>query len=182
VRDILALCAGFLFAGGELLKSLGDESAGGGTEAVVVKVKVTEGDVLAEERTERLDGVETESVVVQVDCVQFLALEEGSEEGVEGRGDFGEKAAGEDVGEVGVLEVCLGGEYLGEALTGGHSEGVAFEDHFFDVIVEQRLDVRDEVFGGVEFEGATAQGENFGVGHICGCVCVVVVVVVVVVD
>jgi hypothetical protein len=175
------LRAGFFFAGGQLLQSLGDEGAGGGTEAVVVEVEVAERDVLAEERAERLDGVEAKGVVVQVDCVQFLALEEGSEESVERRGDFGEKAAGEDVRKVGVLEVGLRGEDLGEALTGGHSEGVAFKNHFFDVVVEQRLDVRDEIFGSVEFEGATAQGEDFGVGHICGCVCVCVCVCCVVV-
>ena len=62
------------------------------------------------------------------------------------------------------------GEDLGEALAGGHSEGVAFKDHFLDVVVEQGLDVRDEVFGGVELESAAAQGEDFGVGHGCGCV------------
>ena len=170
VRDILALRAGFLFAGGELLQGLGDEGAGGGAEAVVVEVEVAEGHVLAEERAERLDGVEAEGVVVQVDRVQLLALEEGSEEGVERRGDLGQQAAGEDVGEVGVLEVGLCGEDLGEALAGGHSEGVAFKDHFLDVVVEQGLDVRDEVFGGVELESAAAQGEDFGVGHGCGCV------------
>jgi hypothetical protein len=31
--------------------------------------------------------------------------------------------------------------------------------------------VRDEIFGGVKFEGAAAQGKDFGIGHGCGCVC-----------
>jgi hypothetical protein len=104
--------------------------------------------------------------------VQLLALEEGSEEGVERRGDFGEQAAGENICKVGVLEVGLCGENLGEAFTGGHSEGVAFKDHFFDfAVVEQRLNVRDEIFGSVEFEGTTAQREDLGVCHDLGCVC-----------
>jgi hypothetical protein len=122
--------------------------------------------VLAEERTQRLDGVEAESVVVQVDCVQVLALEQCREQGVECGRDFCQQAAGEDVGEVGVLEGGFGGENIGETLAGFNAESVAFEVHFFQGgAVEEGLDVRGQVFGGVEFESAAAQGEDLAVCH-----------------
>ena len=65
-----------------------------------------------------------------------------------------------------MLEGGLGGEDVGETLAGFDAEGVAFEVHFFlGGAVEEGLDVRGQVFGGVEFEGAAAQGEDLGVSH-----------------
>jgi hypothetical protein len=47
--------------------------------------------------------VETEGVVVEVDCVELRKIEDRGEERGKRFGDLAEKAAGEDVGKVGNL-------------------------------------------------------------------------------
>ena len=79
--------------------------------------------------------------------------------------DLGEKTTGEDVGEVGVAEVVLRFEDLGEGGGGFDADGVAFEVDLFDVgIVAEGLDMRFEVGGGVELQGAAFEGEDVGHG------------------
>lgn len=75
-----------------------------------------EGRVLGEEGPERLDGVEAECIVAEVDRVQFRQSEQRCEEGIEGSGDLGEQAAGEDVGEVDVLQMSHVRQHLRLAL------------------------------------------------------------------
>lgn len=84
--------------------------------------------------------VEAESVVAEVDRVQVLWREQGCEEGVEGRGDFGEEAGGEYVGEVGTFEGGEGGEV--------GSEGSGSVDAYS---VTEQAELGDD--GGVGCEG-----------------------------
>jgi len=72
-------------------------------QPVVVEYEVLERGVRGEEGNEGRDRVETEGVVGEGEGVEVGQLEAGFEEGVEGGGDLGEEARGEDVGEVGFL-------------------------------------------------------------------------------
>lgn len=123
--------------------------------------------MLSQELHERRLRVETERVVAQVDGLKVLEREEGSEEGGEGRGDLGEEARGEYVGEVDGVEGCLGGEERGEVRAGGGAEGVAVEgDGGVGCGCFERFHVFLGLFGGVELEAAIGEGEGCcGVGH-----------------
>ena len=122
-------------------------------------------DVLAQERSQRLHSIEAESIIIQIDRVQFLAFEQGREQTVQRLRDLGEETAGEDVGEVGVAEVVLRFEDLGESGGGFDADGVAFEVDLFNVgVVAERLDVLFKIGGGVELEGAAFEGEDVGHG------------------
>jgi hypothetical protein len=133
-----------------LLESFGDESTSCGTETVVVEIEVLERSMFAEKRTEWFDSVQTKSIVVQVDGVEFRTLQESGKEGVESGRDLREESSGEEIGEVGDAEGLLRREEFGERLGGFDADGVAFEVHFFDVRGRlERADVLLEVGGGV---------------------------------
>jgi len=103
IRDVLASRTCCLLLGVQLGEGVCDQNAGVGTEAVVVEVEMAQRDVRGEEGDERCLHVQAEGVVVEVDGVQVWKLEKGLKKGRESGGDFGEEAAGEDVGEVGDL-------------------------------------------------------------------------------
>jgi len=62
-----------------------------------------EGHVRFEEGDEGRMGVNTERVVAEVYGGEVREVEDGGEEEGQGFGDLGEQAAGEDVGEIGIL-------------------------------------------------------------------------------
>lgn len=70
VRDGFAFGASGGFLGGEGHEGFGDQSAGCGTQAIVVEDQVLQGYMLCEEGLEGRDGVEAKSIVGEVDGVE----------------------------------------------------------------------------------------------------------------
>jgi hypothetical protein len=85
-------------------EGLGDDQTAGGTEAIVVEDKVVEGEVCEEKGDDGLGAAAAKGVVGEVEGLEGGGVGEGGAEGGEGRRDFRDETAGEDVGKVGDLE------------------------------------------------------------------------------
>lgn len=70
-RNILACLSCLFFLEVQRGKGVGDQNTGVWTKAVVIQDEVSERDVARQKGDERGLGVETEGVVVKIDCVQF---------------------------------------------------------------------------------------------------------------